>query len=267
MQLVKEFSKLMQGEFEMSLIGELNYFLGLQIKQLNEGMFMCQTKYCNELLEKFGMKDAKSIDTQMPTNGNLEKDENGKDVDVKKYRDVIGSLIYLTASRPDIMFSVCMCARYQSTSKESHLKVVKCIVRYLHGISKYGLWYSKGSDCNLVGYIDSDFIGCKSDRKSSSGTCHVFSNSLVSWYSKKHVFVSLSAIEAEYVEADSCCAKILWLKQKLLDFDIKLQCIPIMCDNANAIDLTKNTHSGAIKAFSIFTSFYVNVVLLMVLSL
>ena len=93
---------------------------------------------------------------------------------------MIGSLLYLTASRPDIMFSVCMCARYQSAPKESHLKVVKRILRYLHGTSQYGLWYSKGSDCNLVGYTDSDFSGCKSDRKNTSGTCHVFSNALAS---------------------------------------------------------------------------------------
>ena len=183
--LVEEFSKVMQGEFEMSLMGELNYFLGLQIKQLDEGTAVCQTKYCRELLKRFGMNDSKSIDTPMPTNGNLDKDDNGKSVDVKKYRGMIGSLLYLTASRPDIMFSVCMCARYQSDPQESHLKAVKRIFRYLHGTSKYGLWYSKGSDCSLVGYSDSDFAGCKSDRKSTSGTCHLFSNSLVSWHSKK----------------------------------------------------------------------------------
>ena len=196
----------MQGEFELSLMGELNYFLGIQIKQLKEGTLVCQTKYFKELLKRFGMEDAKSIDTPMATNGNLEKDTNGKDVDVKKYRGMIGSLLYLTASRPDIMFSVCMCARYQSAPKESHLKVVKRILRYLHGTSQYGLWYSKGSDCNLVGYTDSDFSGCKSDRKSTSGTCHMFSNALVSWHSKKQVSVTLSTAGAEYVTASSCCA-------------------------------------------------------------
>jgi len=206
--LVEEFSKVMQGEFEMSLMGELNYFLGLQIKQLDEGTAVCQTKYCRELLKRFGMNDSKSIDTPMPTNGNLDKDEHGKSVDVKKFRGMIGSLLYLSASRPDIMFSVCMCARYQSNPKESHLKAVKRIFRYLHGTSKYGLWYSKGSDCSLVGYSDSDFAGCKSDRKSTSGTCHLFSNSLVSWHSKKQVSVALSTAEAEYVAAGSCCAQI-----------------------------------------------------------
>ncbi|XP_050919141.1 secreted RxLR effector protein 161-like [Lathyrus oleraceus] len=150
MQLVKEFSKLMQSEFEI-----------------------------------FSMEDAKLIGTPMPTNENLKKNENGKDVDVKKSKGMIGSLIYLNASRPDIMFSVCMFTRYQLAPKEYHLKVVKRILRYLHGTSNYGIWYSKGSDCNLVGYTDSNFTGFKSDRKSTSGTCHMFSKSLVSWHSEK----------------------------------------------------------------------------------
>ncbi|XP_050919273.1 secreted RxLR effector protein 161-like [Lathyrus oleraceus] len=158
------------------------------------------------------MEDANLIDTLKPINSNLEGNENGKDVDLKKYRGMIGSLLYPTASRSDIMFSVCICACYQSTPKESYLKVVKCILRYLHGASKYGIWYSKGSDCNLVGYTDYDFVGCKSDKKSTSGTCHMFSNPLVSWHSKKQVFVALSTAEEEFVATGSWCAQILWLK-------------------------------------------------------
>ena len=148
--LVKEFSKVMQGEFEMSMMGELNYFLGLQIKQLEKGTFVSQTKYCYELLKRFDMENSKVIDTPMPTAVSLDRDEHGKSVDVKRYRGMIRSLLYLTSTRPDIMFSVCMCARYQSCPKESHLKAVKHILRYLCGTPKYGLWFSKGSDCSLV---------------------------------------------------------------------------------------------------------------------
>src|ERR1043165_7855474 len=144
---------------------------------------------------------------------------------------MIGSLLFLTASHPDIMFSVCMCARYQSCPNESHLKVVKRILRYLCGTPKYGLWFSTGSDCSLVGYSDSDFAGCKLDRKSTSGTCHFFSNSLVSWHSKKQVSVALSTAEAEYVAAGNYCAQILWLKQQLIDFNVHLGRILILCDN------------------------------------
>ncbi|XP_050894425.1 secreted RxLR effector protein 161-like [Lathyrus oleraceus] len=169
------------------------------------------------------MEDTKLIDTPMPINGNLKRNEIGKDVNVKKYRGMIGSLLYLTASKSDIMFSVCICTCYQLAPKESHLKAIKCILRYLYGTSKYGLCHSKGSDYNLVGYTDSNFAGYKSDRKSTSGTCHMFSNSLISWHSKKQVFISLSNAKEEYIEADNCCAHILWLKQQLLDFYIKLQ--------------------------------------------
>ncbi|XP_050889861.1 secreted RxLR effector protein 161-like [Lathyrus oleraceus] len=179
------------------------------------------------------MVDAKSIDTQMPTNGNLDRDGNDKDVDVQRYKGMIGSLLYLIASRYEIMFSVCMCARYLSTPKESHFKAVKHILRYLHGNFKYGLWFSKGRDCSLVGYSDSDFSDCKLDRKSTSGTRHILFNSLVSWHSKKKVYVPLSTVEAEYIVSGSCCAQILWLKQQLLEFHIKLQCILIMCGQSN----------------------------------
>ncbi|XP_058774788.1 secreted RxLR effector protein 161-like [Vicia villosa] len=176
----------------------------------------------------------------MATNGNLDNDENGKEVDVKLYRGMIGSLLYLTASRRDIMFSVCMCARYQSYPKESHLKAVKRILRYLRGTTTYGLWFPKGNECYLVEFSDSDFAGCKSDRKSTSGTCHLLSNSLISWHSKKQVSVALSTVEAKYVAVGSCCAQILWLKQQLIDFGIKFDRIPIMCDNTSAINLSKN---------------------------
>lgn len=133
----------------------------------------------------------------MPINVNMEKDENNKDVIIKKYRGMIGSLIYLIASMRDIMFSVCMCVHYLSAPKESNLKLLKSILRYLHGISKYGFWYSKGSDYNLVGYSDSDFSNFKSDRKSTSGTSHMFSYSFVSWHRKNRVYVALWTAEVE----------------------------------------------------------------------
>ena len=126
---------------------------------------------------------------------------------------MIGSLLYLSASRPDIMFSICMCAIYQANPKESHLSVVKRIMRYLLGTINLGLWYPKNSSYNLVGYSDSDFARCKTDRKSTSGTCHFIGSALVSWHSKKQNSVALSTIEAEYISAGSCYAQILWMKQ------------------------------------------------------
>jgi hypothetical protein len=127
----EEFSRIMIQKFEMSMMGELKYFLGFQIKQLQEGTFICQTKYIQDIPKKFGMKDGKPIKTPMGTNGHLDLDTGGKSIDQKVYRSMIGSLLYLCASQPDIMLSVCMCARFQADPKEVHLRAVKRIMRYL----------------------------------------------------------------------------------------------------------------------------------------
>jgi hypothetical protein len=137
----EEFSRIMTQKFEMSMMGELKYFLGFQVKQLQEGSFISQTKYIQDILAKFGMKDAKPIKTPMETNGHLYLDIGGKSVDQKVYRSMIGSLLYLCASRLDIMLSICMCARFQADPKEVHLRAVKRILRYLVYTPKFGLWY------------------------------------------------------------------------------------------------------------------------------
>jgi hypothetical protein len=204
--------------FEMSMMGELNYFLGFQVKQLKEGTFISQMKYAQDLLKRFGMKDAKPAKTHMGTNGHLDLNKGDKSVDQKAYRSMIGSLLYLCASKPDIMLSVCMCARFQSDPKECHLVVVKRILRYLVSTPCFGIWYPKGSTFDLIDYLDSDYVGCKVDRKSTSGTCQFLGRSLVSWSSKKQTFVALSTVEVEYVAAGQCCAQLLWMRQTLRDF-------------------------------------------------
>jgi hypothetical protein len=182
----EEFSRIMIQKFEMSMMGELKYFLGFQIKQLQVGTFISQTKYIKDILKKFGMKNAKSIKTPMGTNGHLDLDTGGKSVDQKVYRLMIGYLLYLCASRPDIMLSICMCARFQTNPKEIHLRAMKRIMRYLAYTPKFGLWYPKGT-FDLIGYSDADYAGCKIDRKSTSGTCQFLGRSLVSWASKKQI--------------------------------------------------------------------------------
>jgi hypothetical protein len=172
----------------MSMIGELSYFLGLQIKQLKNGTFMSQGKYIKDMLKKFGMNESKTISTPMGTNGNLDSDTSGNMVDQKLYRSMIGSLLYVTASRPDVMFSVCIYARY---------------LKHTRNVS---LWYPKGAKFELVGYSDSDYAGCKVERKSTSGTCQLLGRSLISWSSKKQNNVALLTTKAEYIYASSCCA-------------------------------------------------------------
>jgi hypothetical protein len=181
----KEFSRIMIQKFEMSMMGELKYFLGFQIKKLQEGTFICQTKYIQDILKKFGMKNVKPIKTLMGTNGHLDLNTGGKSVDQKVYWSMIGSLLYLCASRPDIMLLVCMCARFQDNPKEIHLRAVKKIMRYLVYTPKFGLWYPNGSIVDLIGYSDVDYARCKIDRKSTSGTCYFLGRFLVSWASKK----------------------------------------------------------------------------------
>ncbi|GMI98499.1 hypothetical protein HRI_003519200 [Hibiscus trionum] len=236
----KDFSKLMQGEFEMSMMGELSFFLGLQIKQMSDGTFINQAKYVSDMLKKFGLENAKPQATPMSSSIKLDKDEGGKCVDSKLYRSMIGSLLYLTASRPDIMFSVCLCARFQANPKESHLVAIKRIFRYLIDTPTLGLWYPKDSTFSLHAFSDADYGGCKIDRKSTSGTCQFLGSMLVSWFSKKQNSVALSTTEAEYISLGSCCAQVLWMKQQLLDYGVKMETIPLRCDNTSAICLTKN---------------------------
>jgi hypothetical protein len=224
----------------MSMMGELTFFLVFQIKQLKDGTFISQTKYINDMLKKFYMENAEPVKTPMSTQGHLDLNEDGKAVDQKVYRSMIGSLLYLYESRPDIMLSVCMCARFQPNQKECHLMAVKRILRYLVFTSNIGLWYPKGSSFDLLGYSDSDYAGCKVDRKSTTGTCQFPGRSLVSWSSKKQNSIALSTAEAEYVTPGACCAQLLWIRQMLSDFGCHFDAIPLLCDNESAIKLANN---------------------------
>jgi hypothetical protein len=202
----EEFSRIMIQKFEMSMMRELKYFLGFQIKQLQEGTFISQTKYIQDIF-------LRSLEWRMPNpsrhHGNKwasRPDMGAKSVDQKVYLSMIGYLLYLCASRPDIMLSVSMCARFQANPREVHLRVVKRIMRYLVYTPKFGFWYPKGSTFDLIGYSDADYVGCKIDRKSTLGTCQFLGRSLVSWASKKQNSVALSTAKAEYIAAGHCCA-------------------------------------------------------------
>jgi hypothetical protein len=236
----EEFSRIMIQKFEMSMMGELKYYLGFQVKQLQEGTFISQTKYIQDILTNVGMKDAKPIKTPMGTNGHLDLDTRGKFVDQMVYRSMIGSLLYLCASRSDIMLSVCMCARFQADPKEVHLRSVKRIMRYLVYTPKFGLWHPKGSTFDLIGYSDADWVGCKIDKKSTSGTCQFLGRSLVSWASKKQNSVAFSTAKVEYIVAGHCCTQLLWMRQTLRDYGYKLSKVPLLCDNESAIRLADN---------------------------
>ncbi|GKB93462.1 putative ribonuclease H-like domain-containing protein [Tanacetum coccineum] len=206
--LCTEFEKIMHKKFQMSSMGELTFFLGLQVKHKEDGIFISQDKYVTEILKKFGFTDVKTTSTPMETQKPLLKDEDGEEVDVHLYRSMIGSLMYLTSSRLDIMFAVCACARYQVNPKVSHLHAVKRIFRYLKGQPKLGLWYPKDSPFDLVAYTDSDYAGVSLDRKSTTGGCQFLRSRLISWQCKKQTIVANSTTKAEYVAASSCCGYV-----------------------------------------------------------
>ncbi|GKC11813.1 putative ribonuclease H-like domain-containing protein [Tanacetum coccineum] len=207
--LCTEFEKMMHKKFQMSSMGELTFFLGLQVKQKEDGIFISQDKYVTEILKKFVFTDVKIASTPMETQKLLFKDEDGEEVDVYLYRSMIGSLMYLTSSRPDIMFVVCSCARYQVNPKVSHLHAVKRIFSKL-------------------------------DRKSTTGGCQFIGSRLISWQCKKQTVVANSTTEAEYVAASSCCRQVLWIQNQLLDYGYNFLHTKIFIDNNSTICIIKN---------------------------
>ncbi|GKC24477.1 ribonuclease H-like domain-containing protein [Tanacetum coccineum] len=214
--LCTEFKQMMHKIFQMSSMGELTFFLGLQVKQKDNGIFISQDKYVADILKKFDFATVKTTSTPMETNKALLKDEEAADVDVYLYRSMIGSLMYLTASRPNIMFSLCACARFQVTPKTSHLHAVKRIFRYLKDHLKLGLW------------------------KSITGGCQFLGRRLITWQCKKQTMVANSITEVEYVAPANCYGQVLWIQNQLLDYGYNFMNTKIFIDNESTICIVKN---------------------------
>nr|GEX88558.1 copia protein [Tanacetum cinerariifolium] len=340
-----EFAKIMHGEFEMSMMGELNFFLGLQIKQMKDGIFFNQSKYIKEMLKKFGFEDSKPMKTPMSSDTKHTKyeectthlglwyskgtgietvvyddsDHAGDYVDQKSTSGIFTFLRCCLSSwfskkqtdlaisnteaeyvstrkacqqalwmkqalvdydvrlddipimcynkgaiglsknpvqhsrtntskyvttffviMPDIIFSVCLCARFQEAPKTSHLEAVKCIFRYIKGTTHLGLWYPKGTGIETIVYADSDHAGDYVDQKSTSRVCTFVGCCLTSWFSKKQTALAISTIEAQFVSAEKACQQALWIRQALIDYDVRLDDVPIMCNNKGVIDINNN---------------------------
>jgi hypothetical protein len=218
----------------------MSFFLGLEVNQSTEGILIHQAKYVREILNKFNMSDCTASSTPFAAQTSLTPDLGGNPVNSHYYRSMIGSLMYLTASRPDIMFAVCYCARFQSNPRESHEIAVKRIFRYLKGTPQLGLWYPRNEDFDLIAYSDSDHGGCKLDRKSVTGGCQYLGNRLVSWQCKKQTTVSISTAEAEYTAASSCCSQVLWIQHQLMDYGCNFMGTPMFIDNEACLGIIKN---------------------------
>ncbi|GJS03302.1 retrovirus-related pol polyprotein from transposon TNT 1-94 [Tanacetum coccineum] len=245
--MCNEFANQMTTKFKMSMMGQMSFFLGLQISQCPRGIFINQSKYASEIVKKYGLNSTDSVDTPMIEIKKLDEDLQGKQVDATLYRGMIGSLMYLTASRPDLNYVVCLCARYQAKPTEKHLQAVKRIFRYLNGTINMGLWYSKDTDMSLTAYADADHAGCQDTRRSTSGSAQFLGDKLVSWSSKKQKSTAISSTEAEYIALSGCCSQILWMRSQLTDYGFQFNKIPLYCDNKSAIALCCNNvqHSRA----------------------
>ncbi|GKE19918.1 retrovirus-related pol polyprotein from transposon TNT 1-94, partial [Tanacetum coccineum] len=194
--------------------------LWLQISQSPRGIFINQSKYALESSKKYGMETSDSVDTH--------------------YRGMVGTLMYLTASRPDLTFAVCMCARYQAKPTEKHLHAIKRIFKYLRGTVNRGLWYPTDSSIALTAYADADHKVCQDTRRSTSESMQLLGDKLISWSSKRQKSAAISSTEAEYIALSSCCAQVLWMRSHLTDYGLGFNKIPMYCDNKSTIALCCN---------------------------
>nr|GEX62087.1 retrovirus-related Pol polyprotein from transposon TNT 1-94 [Tanacetum cinerariifolium] len=238
--LSKRFEKLMHSKFEMSMMWELKFFLGIQIHQSSRGIFINQAKYAQEILIKHGMTSCNSVGTSIATK-HLDADLSGTPIDQTRYRSMVGALMYLTVSRPDIMHATCYCARYQAKLTEKHLNAVKRIFQCLKDTIHMGLWYPKDTGFELTAFPYSDHAGCLDSHKSTSGGIQFLGgDKLVSWSSKKQDCTSMSSTEAEYVSLSACCAQVLWMRTQLTDYGWHFDKIPMYCDSKASIAISCN---------------------------
>ncbi|GJT96479.1 hypothetical protein Tco_1091997 [Tanacetum coccineum] len=211
-----------------------------QIPHSPKGIFLSSAKLRFIILKKHNMDNCHSIGTPLATKPKLDVDLSGEPVDQSDYRSKIGSLMYLTSSRPDLVQAVCYCARYQARPTQKHLKEVKRIFKYLKGTINMGLWYPKDSGFELTAFSDADHAGCLDTRKSTSGGIQFLGDKLVSWMSKKQNCTAMSSAEAEYVALSASCAQVMWMRTQLQDYGFNYNKIPLYCDSQSAIAISCN---------------------------
>nr|GEU62421.1 copia protein [Tanacetum cinerariifolium] len=212
----------------------------LLVQYIPGGIFINQSKFALEILKKFGMDSCDSVDTPMVDRLKLDEDPLGISVDQTRFRSMVGFLMYLAANRPDLVFVVCMCDRYQASPIKKHLEAIKRVFRYLKGTINWGLWYPKDIAMALMAYADADHVGCQDIRRSTFGSAQFLDDKLVSWLSKKQNSTVISTIEAKYIAMSGCCAQILWMRSQLIVYEFDFNKIPLYCDNRSAIALCCN---------------------------
>jgi hypothetical protein len=233
--------KRLASEFEMKDLGLMHYFLGLEVWQSPERIFLNQGKYAVEILKRFDMLECKSMNTPMETKLKLLVDTSSELIDATLYRQIIGLLMYLTNTRPYICFAMNTLSQFLVESRHVHLVVAKHVMRYLKGTLDCGLSYDGNHDFILSGYTNSDWAGSVSDRKSTSGCCFSLGSAMISWQSRKQSNIALSTAEAEYIAACSASCEAIWLRKLLTGlFDLEMEATTILCDNQSCIKMTEN---------------------------
>nr|GEW31223.1 retrovirus-related Pol polyprotein from transposon TNT 1-94 [Tanacetum cinerariifolium] len=214
---------------------------GIEVKQTDEGIFICQERYAKEILKRFSIDKCNPVGTPIEHKVKPSKHDGGKAVDSTLFKSLVGSLRYLTCTRPDILFVIGLISRFMEEPMTKHLNIAKRILRYIKGTVNYGMFYSTSEDFKLVRYSDSDWAGSKDDRRSTSGFLFFLGNNAFTWSSKKQPIVTLSSCEAEYIAATSCVCHVIWLKSMLKELHMEQEdATKIYVDNKSAIDLAKN---------------------------
>lgn len=242
----------MKLEFDMSDLGKMKYFLGVEVHQSCEGIHLCQRKYAGEVLERFGMGGCNPVKNPIVPGTKLVKEGGEVSVNSTLFKQLIGSLMYLSVTRPDIAFVVCLLSKFMADPKVSHMAAAKRVLRYVKGSVNLGVFYGRGaenlgiiyeknSEVVLKAYTDSDYAGDTDDRRSTSGYVFLLSGGAVAWSSRKQPVVTLSTTEAEYVAAVACACHSTWMKRVLNSLGFSsCKCVKIFCDNSSTIKLSKN---------------------------
>eukprot|EP00253_Pinus_taeda_P021950 PITA_21950 len=239
--LIADFKAVMKSEFEMTELGFLRYFLRIEVDQSENGVFISQVKYVEAVLKRFNMQNSKAATTSTIMGLKLTKEDRNKDFDPKLYKSIVGSLMYLTATRPDIMHAMSLISKFMERLKETHWQAAKRILRYVKGTKGFGILYSSSESFMLTSYTDSNWAGSVDDRKSTSGYVFHMGSGAISWASKKQLVVSLSTAEAEYVEATTTACQAVWLRRVLIDLCHEQEKgTTIYYDNSSEIALSKN---------------------------
>eukprot|EP00253_Pinus_taeda_P022001 PITA_22001 len=216
-------------------------FTGIEVEQNRKWIFISQAKYVNEVSERFNMQESKAVITPTMMGLKLSKEDSRKDFDPRLYKSIVGSLMYLTATRPDIMHAVSLISRFMERPKEAHWHATKRILRYVKGTKRFGILYTVSERSDLIGYTDSDWAGSVNDQKSTSGYVFHMGSGAISWASKKQPIVALSTTKVEYVAATAAACQTIWMRMMLRSLcQEQEKGTMIFCDNSSAIVLFKN---------------------------